>query len=412
MMATSTVYDWVTPDMSTTSTDMLLDIQNITLNSANQNTTYATNVTLPTTGRKVSPASTAVQFTFGVIGNLLAIFVLVRSAKSHKWRVFYRLVGALAVTDLFGIVATSPVAFIVYANNLKWVGGQPLCDYLSFMLIFAGLATVFIVAAMSLDRFVAVWFPYSYNVTMKKASLVNLAVVSLWVVSISIAFLPLIGLGQNVLQFPGTWCFFNFFGTNIRDKFFAYFYATIGIIMIFLTAVLNSLVIFMLGKANRQSGIRRKTSSVGSRSGRSRRNDVFIMIFLVVLMVVFATCWTPLMVRVIINQSGAYPVDNMSDLMAVRLASINQILDPWVYILFRKEFLNKLLQFGKLHTQPGSLFHRLSSTRSRTGSERSMTDDVFEQPATECGEVLLESSGQQETNKSNGVNGDFKESTA
>ncbi|XP_033736819.1 prostaglandin E2 receptor EP4 subtype-like isoform X1 [Pecten maximus] len=408
-MATSTVYDWETPDTASVATWPLLDIFNLTLNSANQ--TNDSNVTLSTTGRKVSPASTAIQFTFGVIGNLLAIFVLVRSAKSHKWRVFYRLVGALAVTDLFGIVATSPVAFIVYANNLKWVGGQPLCDYLSFMLIFAGLATVFIVAAMSLDRFVAVWFPYSYNVTMKKAYLVNLAVISLWLVSISIAFLPLIGLGQNVLQFPGTWCFFNFFGTDIEDKFFAYFYATIGIIMILLTAILNSLVIFMLGKANRQNGLRRKAASVGSRSGRTRRNDVFIMIFLVVLMVVFATCWTPLMVRVIINQSAAFPVDYRSDLMAVRLASINQILDPWVYILFRKEFLSKLLQFGKRHTRSG-LFHRLSSTRSRTGSERSMTDDVFEQPATDCGEILLETSEKQETVKSNGVNGDIKDSAA
>ncbi|XP_033736824.1 prostaglandin E2 receptor EP4 subtype-like isoform X2 [Pecten maximus] len=344
-MATSTVYDWETPDTASVATWPLLDIFNLTLNSANQ--TNDSNVTLSTTGRKVSPASTAIQFTFGVIGNLLAIFVLVRSAKSHKWRVFYRLVGALAVTDLFGIVATSPVAFIVYANNLKWVGGQPLCDYLSFMLIFAGLATVFIVAAMSLDRFVAVWFPYSYNVTMKKAYLVNLAVISLWLVSISIAFLPLIGLGQNVLQFPGTWCFFNFFGTDIEDKFFAYFYATIGIIMILLTAILNSLVIFMLGKANRQNGLRRKAASVGSRSGRTRRNDVFIMIFLVVLMVVFATCWTPLMIRIYILQGSHTPsplLDRPADLLALRMASINQLLDPWVYILLRKENMLRVLR--------------------------------------------------------------------
>lgn len=295
-MATSTAYDWVVPDVIHT-TDHSLDIFNFTLNSSNLTNGSFTNVTVTPKGRKITPVSTATQFTFGVIGNILAIVVLVRSAKSHKWRVFYRLVGALAVTDLFGIVATSPVAFIVYANNLKWVGGQPLCDYLSFMLIFAGLATVFIVAAMSFDRFMAVWFPYAYNATMKKESLVNLGVLSLWVVSFFIACLPLIGLGHNVLQFPGTWCFFDFFGTNINDKLFAYFYATVGIIMILMTAILNSLVIVMLAKANRQHSIRRKASSSSSgRGGKSRRNDIFIMIFLVVLMVVFATCWTPLMV--------------------------------------------------------------------------------------------------------------------
>lgn len=246
--------------------------------------------------RKISVAPTAIQFTFGVIGNCLAIWVVVRGAKKHKWRIFYRLVAALAVTDLLGIVATSPVAFAVYANNLKWVGGKPLCDYLAFMLIFAGLATVFIVAAMSFDRFVAVWYPYFYNASLQKRR-VHVIIALLWVIAMLIACLPLMGLGHNVLQFPGTWCFFDFFGTTTSDKIYAYFYASIGISMITLTLVLNILVVVMLAKNKRQLYISTRKNSIGStKSVKSRRNDVFIMIFLVVLLVIFGTCWIPLMV--------------------------------------------------------------------------------------------------------------------
>lgn len=49
----------------------------------------------------------------------------------------------------------------------------------------------------------------------------------------------------------------------------------------------------------------------------------------------------------IINQTHIYPVNYPADLMVIRMACLNQILDPWVYILFRKEFLFQILNFLK-----------------------------------------------------------------
>lgn len=117
-------------------------------------------------------------------------------------------------------------------------------------------------------------------------------------------------------------------------------------------------------------------------------------------------------VRIIVNQSGAYPIDFRSDLITIRLASINQILDPWVYILFRKDVLVRIVNFGRHHTNTGSLFHRLSSMRSRTGSERSATDDVFEPQVSITGEGLLEESTHDKNNgKNNGLNGNVNDSS-
>ena len=42
-------------------------------------------------------------------------------------------------------------------------------------------------------------------------------------------------------------------------------------------------------------------------------------------------------IRILINQINQSQVDVKADLHALRLASFNQILDPWIYILFRKE---------------------------------------------------------------------------
>lgn len=89
-----------------------------------------TNLTMKL-AKTMSPVESAVMFTLGVSGNILALVMLVRNAAHHKWKIFYRLVGALASSDLFGILSTSPVAFAVYDNHFVWPGGQPVCDYLS-----------------------------------------------------------------------------------------------------------------------------------------------------------------------------------------------------------------------------------------------------------------------------------------
>lgn len=46
-----------------------------------------------------------------------------------------------------------------------------------------------------------------------------------------------------------------------------------------------------------------------------------------------------------INQSYHEQINVKVDLMTLRLASLNQILDPWVYILFRKELITCAIKF-------------------------------------------------------------------
>ncbi|XP_063428863.1 histamine H2 receptor-like [Mytilus trossulus] len=319
-----------------------------------------TNLTVKSFLAKPSPIPSAVTFTLGVTGNIIAIFFLFKASKSHKWNVFYRFVTALAMTDLFGILTTSPVAFAVYDNDLVWVGGQPLCHYLSFMLTFAGVATVVFVGAMALDRYLAITFPFKYS-QWNKDTIVNIIIVGIWIGSVLVACLPLVGLGHNIKQFPGTWCFFNFFGNTIEDQIFSYFYASIGLGVILMTAILNILVIVALTHGKRSHARR---GSISSKSARAR-TDIYITVFLVAIFATFAICWTPFMIRIIINSTGVIKIDRRTDLITLRLATLNQILDPWVYILFRREVLVKITKFiRKRKRRKGSFLVRLASFTS------------------------------------------------
>jgi prostaglandin E receptor 4 len=73
------------------------------------------------------------------------------------------------------------------------VGGQPLCDYFSFMMIWAGMATVLVVGGMTLERVLAILLPYFYerHVTAGK---VKVGVAVIWVVSALFSCLPLINV--------------------------------------------------------------------------------------------------------------------------------------------------------------------------------------------------------------------------
>lgn len=246
-----------------------------------------------TTVHSVTPS--AVIFSLGVGGNLLAIFLLVKHSNTHQWRVFYRLVAGLAVTDLFGILSSSPLAFIVYSNDFRWVGGQPACDYMSVVLIFASVSTMLIATSMSMDRFFAVCYPFVYK-TFEKKRRVHVILASLWIFALLFACLPLVHLGHNVRHFPCTWCFFDYFGTNVTDVIYSLLYASLGILTIATSSVINILVLVAVGK---QAKRHHKGLSVRSRKGRKRakRNEMFILTFIIAILLTFAICWLPLMVN-------------------------------------------------------------------------------------------------------------------
>lgn len=231
----------------------------------------------------------AMQFALGVIGNLIALIVLVTSAKSHKWRPFYRLVGGLAVTDGGGILLVYPTVMVRYASDFTYAFPKHLCNYSSFIYTFTLISSAMIVCAMSFDRFMAILYPFEYNSDWKERR-TNLMLVCIWIAGAFISSLQLMGLGSSFNYYPGSWCFLNFVGTSTLDRTNSYIYSLIGITILLVTITLNLIVIV--------SVCRGMKSDIKLSAKRRRKNDIFIIIFLMIIVTVFSLCWTPLMVSV------------------------------------------------------------------------------------------------------------------
>ncbi|KAL3868181.1 hypothetical protein ACJMK2_041039 [Sinanodonta woodiana] len=323
----------------------------------------------------------ALMFASGVIGNTLALFVLARSSKEHRCTVFYILVGALAVTDLFGTCATSPVTLSVYSNNMQWVGGDPMCYYFCFMMLFAGNATVFIVGLMAVERLLAIRYPFFYerHISYRKTPYIILCI---WFLAAFSGCLPLLGFGKVIRHFPGTWCFISFVSRDIEDQIFVYSYAIFTFSIIAFTALCNVYVIYQLLKMKR-------AASAMNLSRTSQSSELHMMVLLLGIVLVFSVCWAPLMIKIIMNQASFRQLNVKADLMMIRLASFNQILDPWVYILFRKELFFRLLQFLKskfICRCPCSVELDIGKTTTKCAGEKS---DEHEQRSVDHNSCLF-----------------------
>ncbi|XP_061182474.1 prostaglandin E2 receptor EP4 subtype-like [Saccostrea echinata] len=322
------------------------------------------------------------QFVLGVIGNLIALIALVGARKRHKWRPFHRLVAGLALTDGGGVLLVYPTVMIRYASDFTYEFPKPLCDYSSFIFTFMLISSAMIVCAMSFDRFIAILYPFKYNVLGKKHR-ANIMLISIWIFGAFISSLHLMGLGSSFNYYPGSWCFLNFVGVTILDRVNSYVYSLFGLLILFTTISFNVLVIMSLCRHFKEDTTISKT--------KRRKTDIFNVILLLVIVTLFTVCWTPLMFTILGHAALWISGNGSRELTVVRFGVTNSIIDPWIYILLRKENFKALQRrfrgiFGKItfatdsgdqEVTPSSHSRKKSSDNTLSSGKTLSTDDMF-----------------------------------
>ncbi|XP_071144869.1 prostaglandin E2 receptor EP3 subtype-like [Mytilus edulis] len=287
----------------------------------------------------------------GLLGNILALYVL---HKNKSQSVFYTLVAGLAWTDLTGIICTSPVPVVQYVNNRKWVGGEMLCKFNGFCMVCFGIATPLIVCAMAIERLFAVRFPFFHNQYCRK-KFGRIVLITIWITVFVIGIFPLLGFGRYVIQYPCTWCFLDFHSYDPVSSAYGYFYSSVNLTVIIVMSSCNIYVMFILLRVRYLKKVTLKEQgnlepvfheNAKARKKFRKQKDIEkqMIVLMCVITTVFAICWAPLMVQIIITMVTGKS-NFVIDLTTVRLASLNQTLDPWLYILLRKSFIRKLCSY-------------------------------------------------------------------
>ncbi|KTG03636.1 hypothetical protein cypCar_00005422 [Cyprinus carpio] len=271
----------------------------------------------------------------GMVGNSLAMLLVYsayRKKENKRKKSFLLCIGSLALTDLFGQLLTSPIVISVYRADLKWKRVDPsgtLCAFFGVCMTTFGLCPLFLASAMAIERALAITAPHWYSHYMN-TNVTKQVLVIIWCLVLLFAFLPIAGVGKYTLQWPGTWCFITTGDKDVTgNTFFATTFAALGIFSLLVTLSCNVVTI-------RALVTRCKTKATSTQSSKQwERLTTETVIQLMGIMCVLLTCWSPLL---------DLQMDCNFFLTAIRLASLNQILDPWVYLLLREILLRKFCQ--------------------------------------------------------------------
>ncbi|XP_054980696.1 thromboxane A2 receptor [Sorex araneus] len=305
-----------------------------------------TNITLAERRLIASPWFAASFCLVGMASNLLALRVLAgaRQGSSSPRSSFLTLLCGLVLTDFLGLLVTGAIVVSQHVVLFDWQAVDPHCRLCRFMgvgMVFFGLCPLLLGATMASERYLGITRPFSRPaVGSPRRAWATVGLV--WAVALALGLLPLLGVGRYTVQFPGSWCFLTL-GPEPGDVAFGLLFAFLGSLSVGLSFLLNTISVATLCHVYH-----------GQEAAQQRPRDceVEMMVQLTGIMVVASICWMPLLVfiaqTVLQTPPAMSPSGQLSRatekqlLIYLRVATWNQILDPWVYILFRRSVLRRL----------------------------------------------------------------------
>ncbi|XP_031163312.1 thromboxane A2 receptor isoform X3 [Sander lucioperca] len=279
--------------------------------------------------------------TLGLISNLIAFIVLLKSfqQKHSRSRSFFLIfLGGLVVTDFMGLLVTSSIVISFHVTHFNWRHLDPNCHFCNFMgmsMVFYGLCPLMLGAAMAVERFFGINLPFARSTSMPKRRAVYM-VLMVWLIAGGIALLPLTGIGNYHMQMPGSWCFFNI-SSEGNDLAFSLVFSLVGLMCITVSFLLNTVSVVTLIRV----------CCGQDRLQRRRDYEIEMMLQLILIMVIASICWCPLLIYILMSVETTDPVAALSVkdetvLFCIRMATCNQIFDPWIYIMCKVSRLRRV----------------------------------------------------------------------
>ncbi|XP_053549301.1 prostaglandin F2-alpha receptor [Bombina bombina] len=350
--------------------------------------------------QKISVFFSVIFMSVGIISNSLAIAILLKAYQRFRKKSkasFLLFASGLVITDLFGHLINGTIAIFVYESDREWIRfnqSNILCSIFGMCMVFFGLCPLLLGSVMAVERCIGVTKPifHSTKMTSRHAKIILTLV---WLFAFSVALLPILTLRKYHIQASRTWCFLKTDRVeDWMDQMHLLIFSILGLLSLTISFLCNAMTGITL--------FRSKMKNQQHRQGRSHHIEMIIQ--LLAIMCVSCICWTPFLVTM---ANIAIHGDNLLDisktiLFSLRMATWNQILDPWVYILLRKTVLKKLFRIARrccgveiirLHTWEFSSFKNSLKIAAVSESNYSRTNTLNVTPKSDTEQKceLLES---------------------
>ncbi|XP_038074153.1 histamine H2 receptor-like [Patiria miniata] len=299
-----------------------------------------------------------------ILGNVAVCYVV------HRTRSITTVTGmcitSLALADLFRGILVLPIVIFASIFGGEWALGDVVCSLSGLWYTLFGTASVMTLAAVSIDRYVAILKPLKYTsiITTARAAFF---ICLIWLVSILMALLPIMGWSRYGFSPWNGICIANW----IEYKPYACFYLSISFLLPFSVLVFCYYNIFKVARHQSRRVMSLEVTSVDGRGstglglnsrlrpGRPDKRPRLVMrkekkaaMTLFTVMGVFILCVTPYnVVHLAYAFEGSF---NLTVALGVTsmLSFVNSAANPLIYGILNRKFRHVFLEVLKCRYCP------------------------------------------------------------
>lgn len=274
--------------------------------------------------RVLVPAIFTLLVVSGLLGNILVIYVI--SSRRHLQTVTNLLLMNLAFSDVSFLLICGSFTAVHYVLS-EWPLGDALCRIIQYLLYVSCYVTVYTLMAVSAVRYVTVVYG-SKSVFIRSKRNIILLIVGIWIVFL-VAKIPILvvhGVSYNA-ESQRTECIIS--GVPEAQQLFASFFVFAYALPLAVIATLYLMIVCHL----------RRKGMNNSPSGDERKRHVTKVLVLVV--TVFALCWLPLHIHLLVAYYGKLPETVTYKILLIvwhTLAFVNSVLNPIIYNFCSQDF--------------------------------------------------------------------------
>lgn len=316
----------------------------------------------------------AVCFVVGTPGNLLVVWTIIRYVKQRSHTVL--LIMHLAVADLL-VVFTLPLW--IYSLARSWVFSEVMCKAIVYVIYTNMYASIFLITIMSVERFLAVRYPFA-SAAWRKKEMLNKILLFVWVASFLLSIPVII---TQVLGKPEKGeeeqCLYRDYKSDTQEAVLLLLESLIGFVIPF------SILVVCYGCLY---------SRIKQMSFGSKRKSTLLIAGVVI---VFGLCWIPhhltnLLSLVYLLQEGSHEeteIENAMRMISSSLVFVSSTINPVLYVFAARNFRTSLRDTG-IH----KLFRHLSSAATGEGSRELSFVSKRQSSHTNTSQCCMESNTQ------------------
>ncbi|XP_006978832.1 G-protein coupled receptor 183 [Peromyscus maniculatus bairdii] len=296
------------------------------------------------TARILMPLHYSLVFIIGLVGNLLALVVIVQNRKKINSTTLYSM--NLVISDILFTTAL-PTRIAYYALGFDWRVGDALCRITALLFYINTYAGVNFMTCLSIDRFFAVVHPLRYN-KIKRIEYAKGVCVSVWILVFA-QTLPLLISPMSKQEGDRTTCMeYPNFEETASLPWILLGACLLGYVLpLIVILICYSQICCKLFKTAKQNPLTEKSGV-----NKKALNTIIFII------VVFVLCFTPYHISIIQHmikklcspdalECGPRHSFQISLHFTVCLMNFNCCMDPFIYFFACKGYKRKVMKMLK-----------------------------------------------------------------